>query len=246
MQATKSTILSLSAAALLATPAAAPAWWFDSKKDDKSAPTESQPGERKMLRQYLLHVPDKKTEKELLSLFDSQRRLNEDLRVLNRVYEERKDQYGAIQKGLMDDFGVLPETRYHYDDAKMTLFEIAPRVRTVAVQTNAAAVAKEPAGEAGDPPAGFEQKKHREIKTKDEERRLVGLINSKKRIHDELRALQILIGEKQQSLKNVSDLLNSKFSLKPGRFYDYDPKTMKLYELTPADRQGASEPPPAR
>jgi hypothetical protein len=207
------------------------AFWGDKEnKDSENKPAaESQAATRR----YHLSIPDKATEKELLDLFRSRRLLDEDVRVLTRLIEQRKARLANLEKNLKEEFSILPDTQYEYDADKMTIYKLASDGKT-----KSGTQAKE-----GTKNTQSSRKRTVHMKLKDEKqaKRFLGLNGSKRWRGREVRVLEATMREQQNNLKKANDLLASKFSLKAGRFYDYDEKTMKLYEIIPAKKEN---PPP--
>jgi hypothetical protein len=78
---------------------------------------------------------------------------------------------------------------------------------------------------------------HMKLKNAEQARRFLGLNGSKRLTGRQIQVFQATMREQQNKLKKLNDLLATKFSLKSGRFYDYDEKAMKLYEITPPSQQ---------
>ena len=205
----------------------AQAWWDKKKQDsEKTATSESKP----VTRRYHLSIPDKKTEKELRGLFRARRLLSEDIRVLSRLTEDRKKRFASMEKSLKEEFSILPEIRYEYDSDKKIIYKLVPESDKPALNKSKSGTQPDKSIEKGQGPR--KRSMHMKLKSEEQARRFLGLIGSKRRAGQEIQVFQFTLGEQQNKLKRVNDLLAKKFSLKSGRFYDYDEKTMKLYEIT--------------
>jgi hypothetical protein len=201
---------------------------FGDKRDEPKAPQGP-----KVRYDYHLHIPDKVTEQEFLQLFGEKKALNEDLIVLHRLNEQKAAQYAELQKMLMDQFAVLPESMYQYDRDTATIYELVPEPKTLNVHD-------EPAPEADPVQAQRGPYLRQVLKQLEDEaqgNRFLELLRQKKLIHNELTVLRALVIQKQLGLKRVNDTLLAKFSLSPDGMYHYDAEEMALYEILPAGKK---------
>lgn len=206
----------------------AQAWWGEKETQDseKTAVAESKSGTRR----YHLNIPDKATEKELLDLFRARRFLDEDVRVLTRLTEHRKKRSASLDKNLKEEFSILPEIRYEYDSDKMIIYKLESESDKSARDKNKSGTKANKSVKRVQP--SKKRSLHMKLKNEAEVRRFLGLNGSKSRTGQEIQVFQSTMREHQNKLKKVNDLLANKFELKSGRFYDYDEKTMSLYEIT--------------
>lgn len=211
----KKALFPLLAAVLV--PFACAAGIFGSKAEEPAA------GQPKAIRKYVLQVPDKKTEKELLDLMRSKNWLTEDVIVLDRLLAERKAKYDNLQGSLQQQYTVERDLQYDYDPSTRSIYALAMPA------PGAAATAK------------TERVLHKQLKNDKDGQRFQGLYRAREDAVIEIRVLQVIRQERQRELLRVDGLLKSKFQMKTGRFYSYDDKNMVLYEVAPA-RAGASAP----
>lgn len=209
----------------------AQAWWGD--KENKDSENKPAAESQAVTRRYHLSIPDKATEKELLDLFRSRRLLEGDVRVLTRLIEHRKERLANLEKNLKEEFSILPDMQYEYDADKMTIYKLELDDKTK--------TGKQGKKGAKNVQSSRKRSVHMKLKNEEQAKRFLRLNASKRWRGRQVRVLQATMREQQNTLKKANDLLASKFSLKPGRFYDYDEKTMKLYEIIPAKKEN---PPP--
>lgn len=173
-------------------------------------------------RRYHLHVPDKATETELLRLFAWKRTVTTQLQVLQQLASEKQQELATFSKGLTDKFSIDTSRNYHYDPASRTIYELVPR-----------------AGAAANEAESFDRKLHRELKTEEEARQYMQLAAGRKLALEEMRVFQAVVVEKQAEMNRVDQALSEKFSVSRERNYEYDPKTMRLYELVVPEKKSA-------
>lgn len=187
---------------------------------------EAEPREAQATRRYHLHIPDAKTEKALFDLFQWKNTVTAQVRVMGELIGEKAKELAVFNKGLQDGFGVKPDGNYRYDAATRTLFEIAP------ASSAAGAGAK----------SGIERRLG--VLTNDVQARAFGQLMASKQIAvEEIRVFELVLREKQDELAQVDQLLSEKFSISRDRSYQYDPKTMRLYEIIAAPQKAAPPPP---
>lgn len=179
-------------------------------------------GQTKMVRKYLLQVPDKKTEKELLDLMRSKKWLTEDLMVLDRILGQRKAKHDALQGSLGQQYAIERDLKYDYDPASKSIYAMALPAGGVTTDKS-------------------ERVLYKQLKTDQEGQRFQSLYRACEDTSVELRVLQVVARERQQELGRVDGLLKSKFSMKMGRFYNYDDKAMILYEMIPVSSKAVPE-----
>lgn len=208
---------------VLLSPVLALAGWFD--WGNKAEP---KPGEASEIRRYVLKIPSKAAEQELVRLTGLQQSILEEMRVLLRLTEEKKAQLRQFQKGLLGAFSMDPATNYQYDPKTRTIYELIP-------SASAAATNRAPSGASTVPPAGFDRRLHLQLTTEQQIEQFLRLTASKKLVQDEMKVFASVIREKQLDLDGVSGLLSDKFSISKDKNYEYESATMRLYEVgTPA------------
>lgn len=163
-------------------------------------------------RRYVLRVPDRKAEKDLLDLLGARKRILEDMVVLRRLVAEKKGELDQFRRGLVGLFGFRPDGSYDYDPATRTLYEV----------TRSASNA---------PP---EKTKMKELRSDEEARQLLRLLAGQRVALEEVRVFEAVAREKAAELERVERVLSGRFSMVRGRNYEYDPKTMRLFDVTPA------------
>lgn len=198
---------------------------------------ESKPSATAANRSYVLKVPDKAAEQELVRLIGLKQNLLEETHLLSRLTEEKKIQLQQFQKGLLGAFSMDPATNYQYDPKTKTIYELIP-------SASAATTNRPSPGATTVPPAGFDRNLHLQLTTESQVQQFLRLTAGKKLVQDEMTVFAAVIREKQLGMENVSRLLNDKFSISKDKNYEYEPATMRLYEIgiptTPA-KAGASE-----
>lgn len=213
-------------------------WPFDSdKKASSDEPAHKLPAtEKSGTRRYHLHIPDKDTEKELLDLFRAQRMESESVRVLNRLDQDRRSRLASLESLLGKEFGIDPKVQYEFEQSEQTIYRMAMtppstnavvKSAAVASGTNAAPVVAAAKTDTTRKRAGV----HRKLKDQKEVQRFLDLSMAKRRTIQEIQTLGMVFKEEQTKLEKVSNLLSTKFAMKPGKYYDYDRQTMRLYEV---------------
>ncbi len=222
----------------------AQAGWFDfDKKEDKKKPAAPAMQQNSAIKRYHLTVPDKKTERELMGLIQGRRVLTEDIRVLRRMVQDRKARFAALQKQLKDKYGILPEERYEYDPDNKALLKIivpkADKKPADPAKADKAELKEVDVDNAVEP----KEAKQAELKkepfrkfTEEEAKNFIEIQTAKSRRGQEIMVFQRTMMEEEVQLKKTSELMSKRFAMKEGKYYDYDAKEMKLYELTPQRR----------
>lgn len=103
--------------ALVALPSQAGLFSSSKKKDE--APDTPQPA-----RKYVLNVPDKKTEKELLDMLGARQRTTREISVLRELIVEKQGQYRALEQQMDKTFAIKRGVQYYYDRPSRTVYEI--------------------------------------------------------------------------------------------------------------------------
>jgi hypothetical protein len=204
---------------VLLSPVLALAGWFDWGNK-----AESKPGAASEIRRYVLKIPNKAAEQELIRLSGLKQNLLEEMRVLSHLTEEKKIQLQQFQKGLLGAFSMNPATNYQYDPKAKTIYELIP-------SASAATTNRTPPGATTVPPAGFDRQLHLQLTTEQQIQQFLRLTAGRKLVQDEVRAFASVIREKQLELEGVAGLLRDKFSISKDRNYEYEPATMRLYEV---------------
>lgn len=214
----------LAVLAVLITALPALAFLFGSKdKAEEKTPTPGGATTR-----YHLKVPDKATEKELLQLFQWKNMVANQIQVIRQLGEEKTKEMAQFEKQLLDRFGIKPTINYAYEMATKTLYELVPKEVGANVDKK---------NDTREPESKYEKRKHAQLQNDAQVRLYVELATGKKVVADEIRALQLVLQEKQGELERVSKQLSDKFSISRDRSYHYDPKTMRLYEIISAPQK---------
>ena len=212
-------------------------WPFGSSSSSsrKSEQASHVSGEKDAVtKKFHMLIPDKKTEQELLRLFTLKRMLDEDIRVLRRLLNDRKAKLDKYQENMRKEFLIVPEAQYEYDDRDRTIYRIDVESNGKG-QTNVTSRTGL-AGTEDKRDSSVELKKkrvfHKKL-TEDEEKRFGELVVGRRQLLEQVRALESLLVEQERSLENTTKVLTKTYSLKEGCYYDYDAKTMTLYEIIP-------------
>jgi hypothetical protein len=193
--------------------------------------SESKPGMTPETRRYVLKIPNKDTAQELVRLIGLKQTIAEETRILSRLLEEKKSQLQQFQKGLLGEFSINPATNYQYDPKTKTMYELIP-------STSVATTNRPPPGSTTVPPAGFDRRLHLQLTTKQQVEQFLRLTVGKKVVQDEMKTFSAVMREKQLEMENVGRIMSERFSISQDRNYEYEPATMRLYEL------GVSKAPP--
>jgi hypothetical protein len=203
---------------VLLIPALTWAGWFGGDK------TESKPATTAQARRYVLKVPNKASERDLVQLIGFKQNLIEEMIVMARLTEEKQTQLQEFQKALLGAFEMNPVTNYQYDPKTKTIYELSP-------SASGAATSPPPRGATTLPPAGFTRRLHLQLTTDQQIQQFLRMTAGKKLVQDEMKVFASVIREKQVQLESVGNLLSQKFAISKDRNYEYDPTTMRLYDL---------------
>ena len=180
-------------------------------------------GEVRGNRRYILQLPDKKTEKELLDLFQAKKLLGEDVAILTRLEKQRQAKLDSLQDLLQNEYAIERDIRYTYERSENAIYALTF-----------------PAGSAKSN-AAPEKVLHKKLDRADDGARFLNLMKAKDNALTESQVLAVIGREKLDEMKKVDDLLSQKFTLKPGHFYNYDDKSMTLYEMMSPSPKGPPE-----
>jgi hypothetical protein len=192
----------------LAAGAVANAGWF-SREPEAAPKANSAPRPQ---QKYVLNVPDKKTEQELLGMLSGRKALEENVGVLRRLLQSRSGLQRSVREALNQEFGIAPEMKWTYQSDTMTIVETR-----AATNGTVDAVAKAP----------FQRK----LADKAQEEKLLRMKRDAATVVEQMIVLQEILVEQESALKRQLGLLAAKFSLKPEKMYYYDRKTMTLFEV---------------
>lgn len=208
----------------------AKASWFGFGKDDAPAPTAN----TNVSRRYHMLIPDRSMEKELLTLFGQKRGIAETIVVMRSLTEEKKQEMSRFDKELLEKFGMKSDMNYAFDPKAMTVYEVT---------------FKAPPANGDAAPSGEQQttrKVHRQVKDVEEAKALTMAMTAKRLTLDELRVFGMVIREKQLELDRVNTVLSQKFSMSRDRDYQYEPNTMRLYEIVPLPKRSIAPAPESK
>lgn len=192
----------------LAAGAVATAGWFSREPE---APPKANNAQRPQ-QKYVLNVPDKKTEQELLGMLSGRKALEENVGVLRRLVQSRIGLQRSVREALNQEFGIAPEMKWTYQADTMTIEETRAATNgTADVSTNAV----------------FQRK----LTDKAQEEKLLRMKRDAATVVEQINVLQEIMMEQDSALKRQLGLLSAKFSLKPEKMYYYDRKTMTLFEV---------------
>lgn len=216
-----------------------PFWGSNSsRKTDKSPQSVSR--QEGVTRKFCMSIPDKRTEQELLKLFATKKMFDEDIRVLTRLLTNCKAKFSKYQEDIRKEFLIVPEVVYEYDDKDKTIYRIDIEDMGSA-QTNITKDASTVHGYDKKNGIGIKRKRifHKKL-TGDEEKRFGELVVGRRKLSEQVGTLEQLLAEQKLGLENTTQFLAKRFSLKEGRYYDYDVKEMILYEIVPPDNSAVS------
>lgn len=241
----------LAVAGLLLTPSSRAAWPFSSKKDKAAEPSARVKGsESVQVVSNLIDVTtgvvtnrkgefvlrphlklDEKSELEFRALISSRYQIQEDVTVLRRIQEEKRQEVLRFTEQLQEDFAIDPKGNYEYD-ADGGLIKLLTLKADQGAATNTT-------------PA-FDRKDHRKLATKEEQDRFVRLVAAKQLSTDQIEGLSLLLQEKLIEMQAVQGSINKKFATTGDRNYRYDREAKMLYEMVPVPQAGASAPVPMK
>jgi hypothetical protein len=214
---------------LLALPARA--GLFGSKEKETPSPTN-------VTRRYHLRIPDKATEKELLQQFSRKAIVVDEIQALRQMIEEKRMELSLVDKQFSDQFAMKSDSNYHYDPATKTVYLLVPKPGSPAAVRAAGGTNAAPSM-AVDSITNYEQRVHVELKTDDQVKIFTQLAIQKRYVGDAMKMLALLYREKQAQLDRVDKTLGDKFSLSRDRQYEYDQKSMRLYEIVRVPQKGS-------
>lgn len=238
-------IISLFLSALAVFSASA-AWPFSSKKENAEPATAvkaspriaAEPGvieegsgvvtNRKgefILRPHL--KLDEKSELEFRALISSRYQIQEDLLVLRRIQDEKRQEVARFSEKLKEDFAIDGTANYEYDADNGRILSLTLKDGAT---TNAA--------------PQFDKKEHRKLESKEDRDRFVRLVAAKQLSMEQIESIGLLTQEKMIELQAVQGSINKKFATTGERNYRYDRESKMLYEMVPVPQPNATTPVP--
>lgn len=160
-----------------------------------------------------MRIPDKAQESELLGLFSRKQRGLQQIAVLEELVVEKQAELTEFNRRQEREFSMKADEKYEYDAAARTIYQVPSR------------------------------RLHMRLVNDTQAALFAGLNAGKQLVLDELRALPLLIAEKQAEIARVDGQLKARFAIQTDRNYQYEPKTMRLYELPPPPPKPATPPP---
>jgi len=154
-------------------------------------------------RRYHLLVPDKTAERQLLELFAKKRLIMQQIQVLEQLKEEKRRELQEFNRKLLREFSMEPSGRYEFDPADQTIYVLS----------------------------GDERKLHLRITNDQQLLRFSGLYTGQRLVADEIRVFQLVQQEKASETAELDRQLEDQFSIQSDRNYQYEFKTMRLYEV---------------
>ena len=200
---------------------------FGGKEPEKPAATASPTN---VSKRYFLRIQDKATEKELLDLFKDKAIVESEIRAMRMIGEEKKQELGLIDKNLFEQFAMKSDAQYHYDPDTKTVYLLVPK--SGAGGTNHAAAASM------NSLSNYEQRVHFQFKSDDQIRTFARLAQRKLLIQQVGGTLGYLLQEKGEQLDRIASMLSEKFAMSRDREYEYDTKSMCLFEVIRVPQKG--------
>lgn len=188
----------------------------------------------RLTKRLHLTITDKADEKTLLQLFTAKNGAMEEIRVIRRMGGEKNQEMAQLNQALQGAFQMDPAKNYRYDASAKTIYELVTKPG-VNLATNAA-LDEESVEKL------FDKKLHRQLATEDEVKQFARLAAAKKMTADQIQSFQLSLREKQMELARIEKTLSEKFSMVSDRNYQYDTRTMKLYELIVTPQAGEMAP----
>jgi hypothetical protein len=236
----KHVLAMLTVAALAATCGAQAAWPFGGKKkaDEKkpeavvmppeagkpvaqeAAPAADASRGQDVARRVHLRFETEQAELEFLTLAEARRRVQEDLRVLRRIVQEKQLESARFQQQLKDEFGIDPEADYQFEDETSTLYLLT---RKDGAETNAAA----------DVQTLFDRAEHMKLDDPERRKLFLRIVATKQLAGEELNVLGLLVNEKEIEADTVHEQMVAKYAITNDREYRYDRSRKILFELVP-------------
>lgn len=159
-------------------------------------------------------------ERSLVKLATARQLREEELRVIQRLLNEKEAELEHLNALLQTQFDIAADRNYQFDKEENAIFELVPL------------------GENG--AEGFDRKVHRELPDGDAANDFLKQVGAKNITSGEIQYLRLLFREKEIEAKHVYETLEEEFSVLRDKHYEYEPSEKTLYELMPRTR-GASE-----
>ena len=192
--------------------------WFDWGSKDEAKPAAEPAG-----RRYVLKIPNKAVEQELIRLIALKQNCVEDILVMARLAQKKKLQLDKVKGGLREAFTMDPSRNYQYDPKTRTIYELTASASAPATNP--------PPGATTVPPAGFSRELHLQLTTDQQVQQFLRLTAARKLVEDEIKVFVAVIREKQVEVEGAVRLLRDKFSISKDRNYEYEPSTRRLYDI---------------
>lgn len=176
-------------------------------------------------RTPLLQVDDDEAEQVLVRLAQARQLREEEIRVLGRLSQEKDQELQRMNAQLEQRFGILADDNYQYDQEAQAVYRITPKAEAEAGADDAGVSSAEDL---------FDRELHRRLESEEDELAFVRLVSAKKITVSELAMLRLLLREKSLELERVMAALKDRFSIEPGKHYQYDAPSRTLFEVAPA------------
>ena len=161
---------------------------------------------------HLTFVDDAR-EAQFIKLAVARKRIRQDLSVLVRLVDEKKNEIQQFEAELESGFGVSAAKNYEFDQDSGQVFELAGNPEAAGSTNELTRTAVSKIGDA------------------DEQKKFVRLVASKNLSHQQFRMLSVIEEEKKIRLKLVEDELAKDFDIDPLKVYEYEESTKTVYEV---------------
>lgn len=153
-----------------------------------------------------MRLPDKEQERELLGHFARKQSCMQQIAVMEQLMAEKQLELAEFNKRQEREFSMKADALYEYDAASRTIFALPSQGRA-------------------------SRTLHLQLVNDTQAARFAALNAGKQLVLDGLRVLNLLVAEKRMEIGRVDEQLKTRFSIRTDRNYQYEPKTMRLYEL---------------
>lgn len=169
-------------------------------------------------RQLHRSIEDEAQRQALFSLANQRTLREEELRVLERLLNEKAAELQRLDAGLEERFGVAPDKSYQYDEAENAIYELS---------------GLEEAAE-GRSDTSVTRTLHRRLGDAAAAESFLKQVGAKNITAAEIQYLRLIHKEKQLEVERVYTQLEERFGILRDKHYEYDAEEEALFEMPPA------------
>ena len=165
-------------------------------------------------------IRGKEAEQSLVKLATARQLREEELRVIQRLLNEKLAELDRLNARLGEQFDIAADRNYQYDKESNAIFELVPLGEGAA--------------------DGFDRKPHRTLPDEETATAFLKQVGAKNITSGEIQYLRLLFREKEIEVSRVYETLEKEFSVLRDKHYEYEPAEKTLYEIVPRQTDGTN------